>query len=270
MDHSLQTHARGLAYWAQCANPFGATITARGLPLGLTLQGYKRDLVGRILYLHRVYEPGLTRLLIETFSSRPGGRFLDVGANIGYYACLLGKLAGPTGKVVAIEPEPQNRRLLEANLRRNGLANVTVHGCAIGAANGTARLGIYKPANRGRHSVVTLDGCEKFIEVPLRRLDDLVENEDAGSSWSFVKMDMEGSEPFAIDGAPRTLARTEMLAMEYAAADWRSAGVDPAPVIATLAARFSRLERWQGDSLITTTKDEVARSEATMDLVLRP
>ena len=273
--HSLSPHLRGLAYWAQCASPVGATILARDLPLGLELEGYKRDLVGRILYLRRIYEPGLTRLLIETFSGRPGGHFLDVGSNIGYYACLLGKLAGPSGKVTAIEPEPDNRRLLEANLRRNGLANVTVHGCAAGAVNGTARMGVYKAVNRGRHSLVTLEGCETFIDVPVRRLDDLVATGDGAEkesapAFSFIKMDAEGSEPFAIEGAPHTLARAGILAMEYAVADWRRAGIAPAPVLATLAARFSDWQRWQGDDLVPVTPEECTRSEATMDLVLRP
>ena len=157
-----------------------------------------------------VVSPGLTRFLLERFSSAGGSSFLDVGANLGYFSCLLGKLAGPRGKVVAIEPEPNNFKLLQRNLRNNGLKNVTVHECAVGAQDGAAKMGIYKAANRGRHSLVDLEGCKQFIEVPVRRLDDLVK--DAGvESWDLVKMDVEGYEAFVFEGAKETLARAKML-----------------------------------------------------------
>ena len=204
MNHRVRYEIRGLAYWAECANPFRRTVTARHLPLNLRIQGYKRDAVGRGLYRRGVHEPGLTKYLLDTFSNSPGGNFLDIGANIGYFSCLLGKLAGPTGKVDSIEPEPQNRQLLESNLRINNLTNVTVHSCAVGAADGTARMGIYKPANRGRHSLVDLESCKEFIDVPVRRLDDLLKNSGA-ASWTLMKIDVEGFEPFVFAGAADTL-----------------------------------------------------------------
>ncbi|MDH3224245.1 MAG: FkbM family methyltransferase [Gemmatimonadota bacterium] len=40
---------------------------------------------------------------------------LDVGANVGFYACHLGRLVGSTGKVFAFEPEPRNAVRLETN-----------------------------------------------------------------------------------------------------------------------------------------------------------
>src|SRR5215470_382081 len=130
---------RGLAYWAECTNPFSKTVTARSLPLGLRIQGYKRDAVGRGLYRRGIHEPGLTKFLIDTFAGKPGGNFLDLGGNIGYFTCLLAKLAGPKGKVVAVEPEPNNRELLLNNVKRNGLMNVTVHACAVGDNDGIAK-----------------------------------------------------------------------------------------------------------------------------------
>jgi FkbM family methyltransferase len=268
MNSRLQYELRGWAYWAECANPFRTTVTARKLPLGLRIQGYKRDAVGRGLYRRGVHEPGLTKFLLDRFSSAPGSNFLDVGANIGYFSCLLGKLADPSGRVVAIEPEPQNLRLLEINLKANGLTNVTVHGCAVGAKDGTARMGIYKAANRGRHSLVDLENCKEFIEVPVRRLDDLVR--DAGvKSWALVKMDVEGYESFVFEGGAETLSCAEMLAMEYAPTYWRMAGIDPAAVFQRLGKHFSRIYRFQQMNLVATTGEECSRSETTSDLVFQ-
>ena len=79
MNLRLRYALRGWAYWAECANPFRATVTARKLPLGLRIQGYKRDAVGRGLYRRGVHEPGLTTFLLHTFSIAPGSNFLDVG-----------------------------------------------------------------------------------------------------------------------------------------------------------------------------------------------
>ena len=268
MNSRLRYELRGWAYWAECANPFRTTVTARKLPLGLCIQGYKRDAVGRGLYRRGVHEPGLTKFLLDTFSGASGSSFLDVGANIGYFSCLFGRLADPNGKVVAIEPEPQNLRLLESNLKLNGLKNVTVHGCAVGAKDGTARMGIYKAANRGRHSLVDLENCKEFVQVPVRRLDDLVR--DAGvKSWALVKMDVEGYESLAFEGGADTLSGTEMLAMEYAPTYWKKAGIDPAAVFQWLAGHFSRVYRFQDLDLVPTTGQECARSEATSDLLLR-
>ncbi|MBE7210453.1 MAG: FkbM family methyltransferase, partial [Gluconacetobacter diazotrophicus] len=51
---------------------------------------------------------------------RPGMGVLDLGANIGYFALLSAAVVGPEGLVVAVEPNPDNVRLLEASRRRNG------------------------------------------------------------------------------------------------------------------------------------------------------
>ena len=57
--------------------------------------------------------------LVETklFKSllKPGMNVVDVGAAIGYYTCIAGKLLGPEGKVYAFEPAPRNFSILRKN-----------------------------------------------------------------------------------------------------------------------------------------------------------
>src|SRR5260370_8042022 len=100
MNQRLRYEIRGLAYWAECANPFRNTVTARNLPLGLRMQGYKRDAVGRGLYRRGLHEPGLTKYLLDTYSNSPGGKFLDVGANIRYFSFLLPQLPLPSANAL--------------------------------------------------------------------------------------------------------------------------------------------------------------------------
>jgi FkbM family methyltransferase len=267
MNARLQYEIRGWAYWAKCLNPFRKTITIRNLPLGLRLRAYKRDAVGRGLYRRKVHEPNLTKLLLTRFANSAQRNFIDVGANIGYFSCLMSKLAGPAGKVLAIEPEPQNLNLLRQNIKINDLTNVVIHPCALGASEGSAMLGLYKSSNRGRHSILETDAKAR-IKVPIKTLDDLTK--DLGTSiksWSLVKIDVEGYEGFVIDAAKQTLPRIETLVMEFSPALLIKAGTDPASVLRTLSAHFSRVYRIAVTDLIKVTAEDCLGSGNQVELV---
>ena len=63
-------------------------------------------------------------------------RFVDVGANIGFFTLAVAQRAAQ-GKVWSIEPDPQNVRLLRANVMLNGLeGRVEVHHAAASDAAG--------------------------------------------------------------------------------------------------------------------------------------
>ncbi len=51
---------------------------------------------------------------------RPGMCVFDIGGNIGYYTCLIARLVGETGRVYAVEPDPENCALLQRNVELNG------------------------------------------------------------------------------------------------------------------------------------------------------
>lgn len=267
MNARLQYEIRGWAYWAKCLNPFRNTISIHNLPLGLQLLAYKRDAVGRGLYRRKIHEPNLTKLLLTRFAHSAERNFLDVGANIGYFTCLMGKLAGLSGKVFVIEPEPQNLALLQKNIKLNGLANVTVYPCALGASEGTAMLGLYKPANRGRHSILATQ-AKTQIEVPVRTLDELVRNAGPNiKSWSLLKIDVEGYEGFVLDGAKETLSRVETLVMEYSPALLRAAGRDPAVTLQMLTSHFPRISRIENIGLLEVKVEDCLRDETQVELV---
>jgi len=268
MNARLQYELRGWAYWAKCLNPLRNRITIDHLPLGLRLRAYKRDAVGRGLYRRKIHEPVLTKLLLDRFPGPGPWNFIDVGANIGYFTALMSKLAGPAGKVLAIEPEPRNLRLLRENMALNHLENVDVHACALGASEGFATLGLYKPVNRGRHSILNAEAREK-LEVPLRTLDVIV-RESAASirSWSLVKIDVEGYEAFVVAGARETLPRIETLVMEFSPGLLRKAGRDPATTVSALQSHFSRFCRIEGAELRETRLEDCLEGGKLTELVL--
>ena len=176
-------------------------------------------------------------------------------------------LAGPSGRVLAVEPEPGNLKLLERNLESNHLTNVEVHACAVGGSEGPAMLGLYKPSNRGRHSIVDLN-MKSAIQVSMKRLDDLTSKVgDGATTWSMVKMDVEGYEPFVIEGACETLSRTKTLVLEYSPDFLRKAGVAPASLFDALSANFSRIFRFDRADLVEVTVKDCLASEAQVELL---
>jgi len=55
---------------------------------------------------------------------KPGMVVADVGSNIGTHTLAMATMVGPSGLVVAFEPQPFTFRLLSANLLENGIQNV--------------------------------------------------------------------------------------------------------------------------------------------------
>lgn len=72
--------------------------------------------------------PGRERDVNELILSclKEGDVFLDVGANIGYYSILGGKIVGKNGRVISVEPIDSTARILKYNIKLNKLKNVKV------------------------------------------------------------------------------------------------------------------------------------------------
>jgi FkbM family methyltransferase len=116
----------------------------------------------------------------------------DIGANIGYYTCLLGQSVGPTGRVVAFEPARETRERLAHNIGLNKLANVEVSPLALGGAEGVARIH-YRDAGlfEGTASLSERRGQTGSEEVQVATLDSLLTRFGAPD---FLKIDVEGAQ----------------------------------------------------------------------------
>ena len=92
-------------------------------------------------------EPHLTKVF-ERYC-RPGMTVVDVGANLGYYSLLASRLVGDSGRVVALEPNSENCRLLLSSLRLNGSTNVELLPVAADVASGWAYYSTHVGSNGG-------------------------------------------------------------------------------------------------------------------------
>jgi len=158
--------------------------------------------IARELAAHRIHEPLATQL-IESYL-KPGMNVIDIGSNIGYYALLEARLVGAHGRVIAIEPVPDNFRQLSKNIRDNGYKNILKYQVAIGDQTGTAPMHISEKSNWHCLSPVPWKTTE--ILVPVTTLDALLATCRL-HSVDLVRMDLEGYEVVVIRGMQQTLAK---------------------------------------------------------------
>jgi len=136
---------------------------------------------------------------------RPGDLFVDVGANVGSYAVLASGVCG--ARTIAIEPDPATAAHLARNVEINNLRDlVRIERTAIGADAGEVRFTV----GRDTMNRVASDRDELTRSVPICRLDDLLRNEEP----TIIKIDVEGFEEQALNGATATLAKPSLLAIE--------------------------------------------------------
>jgi FkbM family methyltransferase len=154
------------------------------------------------LAVHGVHEPRVTRLLPSCL--RPGMTAIDIGANIGYYVLLEARLVGQQGKVIAVEPVPQNAELLLHNLKVNGYANVSFQQIAISDRNGTLPLHLSEKSNW--HSLHPVPWATSDLSVQVCTLDTLLAGQ-ALRSVDLVRMDLEGHELAVLNGMLGTIEK---------------------------------------------------------------
>ena len=142
----------------------------------------------------------------------PGMHILDVGANIGYFTTIFAQLVGPTGKVWAFEPVGHFRKRIYRLLELNNLLSqslVNDYGLSdreqevditIAAASATIH-----PVSSGESSVPT-------EVIRLKRLDDVYSGLGI-KRCDLIKVDIDGHEPFFIEGARQFLRKYQPVIM---------------------------------------------------------
>jgi len=98
--------------------------------------------------------------------------FLDLGANVGLYALTAAASAaraGRSARIIAVEPDVENRRRLADNIAASDLPHIDIAPVAIGAESGWARMERTN-INRGEKRA-TVEGDDRV--EPVARADDL-------------------------------------------------------------------------------------------------
>jgi FkbM family methyltransferase len=165
----------------------------------------------------------------------PGMVIADIGANVGFYTFEMAACAGPTGRVLAFEPDPFSFKLLEGRLNRAALVNVEAYQLALGNATGRALLycSAYNRADNRlspSHTEPNVETCEAQIQT----LDDVL-RETGHAAIDALKIDVQGNEANVLRGARQTLdAGVSWIWLEFSPEHLRASGEDPAAFLESL------------------------------------
>jgi FkbM family methyltransferase len=147
----------------------------------------------------------------------PGDTVFDIGAHIGTFAIPIAQKVGPSGKVLAVEALPRTFRVLQRNIRKNGVGNVVTPVNALIGVSGAHYAPVRNRRNSGgTHFEETAADAASATEIV--GLDTLCERY---FHPRVIKIDIEGFE-FAALASSRFVAETRPIL--YAEVSARSLG----------------------------------------------
>ncbi len=166
-------------------------------------------------FAHVPYEPGATRVVLDALE--PGGIFVDVGANTGYFTVLAALRVGERGHVYAFEPNPAVRHHLQGQVEVNGLtASVTISDVALADCDTDAGR-LFLSCREENSGLSSLDPAPDRLArgdlsldatVPVRlRTFDTAEAVRGLCRIDLMKIDVEGAEERVLRGMRHTLER---------------------------------------------------------------
>jgi FkbM family methyltransferase len=186
------------------------------------------------------YETDITDFFLRNL--RPDSHCVDVGANFGYYTCLMARFC-PSGRVFAVEADETVYMLARDNLFINDLQHVAeaIHAAANDSGD---RLALYRRRTRsGNTSIAKMpddfvtklgEPASELFNVAGIRIDDLLPR--LNGRVDFVKIDVEGAELLVLRGARETIKRNLALTvvMEWSPGQIRSAGFEVEELLSEL------------------------------------
>jgi len=142
----------------------------------------------------QVIDTGVQYFPNDLFQLSRSEVFVDCGAYDGDTIAEFRRVTGDRfERVIAFEPDPKNFAALKSAV--DGIDGITLHPYATGSRCEKVQFTIGGTASR----ISSTGTCE----VEVVRLDDVLD----GMAPTYMKLDIEGSEPATIEGASRTIAR---------------------------------------------------------------
>jgi FkbM family methyltransferase len=144
---------------------------------------------------------------------------LDIGAHHGLYTVLASKRVGPSGKVIAFEPSPRERKQLVRNVRINFCWNVDIEPYALGKEPARNNLYVVEGGEDGCNSLRPPAVQSEIRAVPVEVVTlDAIGSQLGLTKVDFVKLDVEGAELEVLKGALgvlQTIPRPVLLVEVY-------------------------------------------------------
>ena len=159
-----------------------------------------------LAHLYGGWEPEVLDLLSRIV--KPGYVVYDVGANYGLHSLLMARCVGPTGKVFAFEPMPDICAAAAKNRNLNGFAQIELVPEAISNVKGITEFVIGHHEGAGHLSTAGRGNAEETergrrVSVMVTTIDDFIA--EGKPEPDLLKIDIEGAESAALQGAKKTL-----------------------------------------------------------------
>jgi FkbM family methyltransferase len=176
-DFGIASFVGGRQSWVnpKFMEPFElAALTDKAVPtvLGFELRADPTDSVSQLIMKDGLYEAAETDLVSRLV--RPKDVCVDDGCHSGYYACFMGLMAGPEGRIYAFDANPLQVQRTRRNAEINGLHNIE----AIHAAPGEASPGgtPFDPISDGQGGLSSLGNISSShtAKAPRLRLDNFL------------------------------------------------------------------------------------------------
>jgi len=155
--------------------------------------------IGRSLIEYGEYSQAEIDFLLQV--ARPGETVVEGGANIGTITVPLAQRVGPTGRVIAFEPQRLVFQTLCGNLAVNGIENVHVHHAALGSAPGETTIPFVSYGRDFNYGSLQI-GSAKGEAVPVLTVDSL-----QLPRLDLLMADVEGYEEAVLRGGADSIRR---------------------------------------------------------------
>jgi FkbM family methyltransferase len=139
-----------------------------------------------------------------------GAYCADIGAHLGYYTFEMSRLAGPSGKIIAIEPMPKFNEALGNLLRRKKADNVELMQVALGGEGDYVEMGIPRVGNNKKFAYARIKRAgEPYVYVESVKVRNASGDALFGglTRLDFIKCDVEGFEVQVISSMMETLRK---------------------------------------------------------------
>ena len=208
------------------------------------------DVMRPFLEERGTWEPEEGRLLREFF--KPGLRFLDVGANVGYFS-LFAAVWCEGAVIHSFEPHPLTSRVLALNAWQAN-ADITTHALALSdgervlaLSTADTNLGDTRARATGRGTMLS----------PAAALDDVLPD----ARFDLVKIDVQGFEPEVLAGMSGMFRRSPdvVVVSEFWPLALRERGLDPVQVLRGYSELGLQVRAHVGDNVQNLKPVEIVR-----------
>ena len=184
VPHTIVREVAGETFSFYIGNPTGKSWYGTDIDASLEMQFIKKEFI------------------------RPGTIAIECGAHHGAQSILLSRWVGNGGKVIVIEPMPENLAILKKNIELNSLENVVVIEKAAGPSCGFVSM------KRSSNSAVSTksDNSVNTIQVEFVTLDEI--SKELGVIPTFIKIDIEGFEYKLLQGSREILSHNPGIFLE--------------------------------------------------------